>query len=240
MKENTALEYVGSGADRLDPFFTRRGFVKVSGAFVASMAALGLLPETAVAAPANSKGKVDFYATPSHVLKVNRARCTGCQRCEMSCTLKNDGTSQPAAARIHVNDGFYYGSELGSGDGIYYSMEWNVRTCHMCKTALCQTACPYGAIKTNESGVRDVDPEKCVGCGTCVAACPWHMPVVNTVTGKSTKCIACGRCADQCPNGALELVKWEDVNHSSGPTRQENPLPLVSEQQDFIAGGKLA
>ena len=67
------------------------------------------------------------------------------------------------------------------------------------------------------------------------AACPYHMPVVNTVTGKSSKCIACGRCAEQCPNGALEFVEWENVNHSSGPTKQENPLPLVSEQQDFIA-----
>ena len=43
MKENTAMEQVGSGADRLDSFFTRRGFVKVSGAFVAGMVALGLL-----------------------------------------------------------------------------------------------------------------------------------------------------------------------------------------------------
>lgn len=158
----------------------------------------------------------------------------------MSCTLKNDGVSQPAAARIHVNDGFYYGSELGSGDGIYYSMEWMVRTCHMCTTALCQTSCPQAAILTDDNGVRSVDPDKCVGCGTCVAACPWHMPVVNTVTKKSTKCIACGRCADQCPNGALELVKWENVNHSSGPTRQANPEQLVTEKQDFIAGGKIA
>ncbi len=121
MKENTALEQVGSGADRLDSFFTRRGFVKVSGAFVASMVALGLLPDAAAAAPTSSKGKVDYYATPSHVLKVNRARCTGCQRCEMSCTLLNDGVSQPAAARIHVHDGYQYGKELGSGDGIFYS-----------------------------------------------------------------------------------------------------------------------
>lgn len=240
MKENTALEQVGSGADRLDAFFTRRGFVKVSGAFVASMVALGLLPDTAAAAPTSSNGAVEYYATPKHVLKVNRARCTACQRCEMSCTLKNDGVAQPASARIHVHDGYYYGSEIGSGDGIYYSCEWNVRTCHMCTTALCQTSCPHNAITTDDTGTRSVDPDKCVGCGTCVAACPWHMPVVNTQTGKSSKCIACGRCAEQCPNGALELVKWENVNHSSSPTRQENPRTPVTEVQDFIAGGKVS
>ncbi len=71
MKENTAMQQVGSGADRLDSFFTRRGFVKVSAAFVAGMVALGLLPDTAAAAPTSSKGEVDYYATPAHVLKVN-------------------------------------------------------------------------------------------------------------------------------------------------------------------------
>lgn len=246
MKENTALEQVGSGADRLDSFFTRRGFVKVSGAFVASMVALGLLPDEAAAAPMSSKGAVDYYATPSHVLKVNRARCTACQRCEMSCTLQNDrdedgsGVSQPAAARIHVHDGFFFGAGFDTYDGMYYSCEWQVRACHMCTTALCQTSCPQGAIKTLKDGTREVDPEKCVGCGTCVASCPWHMPVVNTVTHKSTKCIACGRCADQCPNGAIKLVEWENVNHSSGPTRSEIKFPYASEVQDFVGGGKIA
>ena len=63
MKENTAMEQVGSGADRLDSFFTRRGFVKVSGAFVAGMVALGLLPDSAAAAPTSSKGEV-YYTRP--------------------------------------------------------------------------------------------------------------------------------------------------------------------------------
>ncbi|MDO4436544.1 MAG: 4Fe-4S binding protein [Coriobacteriaceae bacterium] len=240
MEENTALEQVGSGADRLDSFFTRRGFVKVSGAFVAGMVALGLLPDSAAAAPTSSKGEVDYYATPAHVLKVNRARCTGCQRCEMMCTLQNDGASQPAAARIHVHDGFQFGSDWESYDGVYYSCEWQIRACHMCTTALCQTACPHGAIVTTDDGTRTVDPEKCVGCGTCVAACPWHMPVVNTETHKASKCIACGRCADQCPNGALELIKWENVNHSSGPTRSETKWDYADDIQDFVGGGKVA
>ena len=188
----------------------------------------------------NTAMEVDYYATPAHVLKVNRARCTGCQRCEMMCTLQNDGASQPAAARIHVHDGFQFGSDWESCDGIYYSCEWQIRACHMCTTALCQTSCPHGAIVTMDDGTRTVDPEKCVGCGTCVAACPWHMPVVNTETHKSTKCVACGRCADQCPNGALELIKWENVNHSSGPTRSETKWPYADDVQDFVGGGKIA
>ena len=49
----------------------------------------------------------------------------------------------------------------------------------------------------------------------------------------------CGRCAEQCPNGALELIEWENVNHSSGPTKQENPDPLISEKQDYVGGGKI-
>ncbi|MFR2950677.1 MAG: hypothetical protein ACLTKG_04725 [Collinsella intestinalis] len=46
--------------------------------------------------------------------------------------------------------------------------------------------------------------------------------------------------AEQCPNGALELIKWENVNHSSGPTRSEIKWPYVSEVQDFVGGGKIA
>lgn len=241
MEENTALEQASSSADRLESFFTRRGFVKVSGAFVAAMVGLGLLPESAAATPTSSNGEVDYYAAPSNVLKVYRSRCTGCQRCEMSCTLQNDGVSQPAAARIHVHDGFYFGAGLDTSDGLYYSAEWMIRQCHMCKSAMCQTACPHGAILTNpDNGVRYVDSDKCVGCGTCVSACPWNIPVINTVTGKSAKCIACGRCAEQCPNGAIELVEWENVNHSSGPTRSEVTFPVVTETQDFVGGGHVA
>ena len=59
--------------------------------------------------------------------------------------------------------------------------------------------------------IPELDREKCVGCGTCVAACPWHMPVVNTETHKSTKCVACGYCASMCPCGALKVCTWEEV-----------------------------
>ena len=212
MKENTAMEQVGSGADRLDSFFTRRGFVKVSGAFVAGMVALGLLPDSAAAAPTSSKGEVDYYATPAHVLKVNRARCTGCQRCEMMCTLKNDGATQQSIARVRVWDNYNFGSGVDTNDGIFGNCQFTVASCKQCADPQCAKYCPVHAIHSDEeTGARVVDEDVCIGCGMCSAACPWNMPHVNAQTGTSTKCISCGRCAEQCPNGAIKFIDWEDI-----------------------------
>ena len=74
---------------------------------------------------------------------------------------------------------------------------------------------PPEAIITNEQGIRVVDTDKCIGCGACVEACPWHMPTVNPETGKSSKCIACGACVAGCPSGALSIVDWDAVTSAA-------------------------
>lgn len=71
------------------------------------------------------------------------------------------------------------------------------------------------AISANEQGVKVIDQEKCVGCGACTQACPWHMPTVNPETKKSSKCIQCGACAAGCPSGALSIIPWDAVTAAS-------------------------
>jgi 4Fe-4S ferredoxin len=62
-------------------------------------------------------------------------------------------------------------------------------------------------------------PEKCIGCGTCVQACPKGNLAVGAVGAivrgllnadflemkESEECLVCGICARVCPTGALEL-----------------------------------
>lgn len=206
----------------LEKEYTRRQFLKMSGkglaglTMTAAMLSLFGCSEEEVEA-----GVVDAIAIPQGMLVVNRSKCTGCQRCETNCTLINDGKAQPHLARLKMRDSIYVGEEgVGSdyqhGDGNLGLWGFAPKLCRQCKDPACVKACAKRAIHADEkTGARVVDEEKCIGCGACTAACPWHMPTVDEETMKSTKCITCGYCASGCPTNALSIVTWEDIAKAS-------------------------
>ena len=49
--------------------------------------------------------------------------------------------------------------------------EVNKDLCSQCR--ICETVCPHGAIRVNETGA-EVDQAFCQGCGLCISACPSH------------------------------------------------------------------
>lgn len=193
--------------------FTRRqAVVGGVGIGVLGLVAGGVLAKWGVVEDAIASGRIDMSATPTKLIVTDRARCSGCQRCEIACSLKNDGRASHASSRVHVWQNYNFGHGSDSGDGIYGNCEFTVENCKQCKDAACMKACPVHAIAPDkESGARVIDPDKCIGCGACNAACPWHMPKLDPETNVSSKCVACGRCAEQCPNGAIKLVDWKDI-----------------------------
>jgi len=86
----------------------------------------------------------------------------------------------------------------------------------------CIKACKYGAISIVD-GVAKVDSDKCVGCMSCVAACPRdvivpveydkhviiacssHAKGAIPVRGCSQGCIGCGICMKVCPKDAIHV-----------------------------------
>jgi heterodisulfide reductase subunit A-like polyferredoxin len=70
--------------------------------------------------------------------------------------------------------------------------------------------------------VAVVDPQKCVGCLTCVRICPYDVPKVSqeysgvgTILGAAyiepAVCHGCGSCASECPAQAIQLSHYTDV-----------------------------
>ncbi len=53
---------------------------------------------------------------------------------------------------------------------------------------------------------RQVDPEKCIGCGKCQDVC-WYKGIEldGKKAHKTEDCIGCGYCFQVCPTGALEV-----------------------------------
>ncbi len=200
---------------------TRRKFLSIMGkGTVALSFSSGLLGLIGCTAQELESGVVTATVIgdkePVAVLVHNRARCSGCQLCEINCTLMNDGKVQPHLSRVKVHDTFYFGEKADSenyagGEGLFGSLQWTSRTCAQCADAACMKACPVGAIYADENtGIRMVNEEKCVGCGMCAQACPYNLPTIDADTHKSTKCVACGYCAKMCPNGALKIIPWSE------------------------------
>ena len=83
-----------------------------------------------------------------------------------------------------------------------------------------------------------IDPMRCIGCGTCVSACP-EGDVLGIVGGTATvvnglRCVGHGRCEIACPVGAIEV--------GLGDLKSRKDIPILDGWQQttvpglFVAG----
>ena len=94
----------------------------------------------------------------------------------------------------------------------------------------CVQACKFGAMTLNaETGLVEIDPDKCTACGACVKTCPKGLIELRkkwpknraiyvacrsknrgSVVMKACKagCIGCGKCAKACPFEAITIDNY--------------------------------
>ena len=71
--------------------------------------------------------------------------------------------------------------------------------------------------------VAEVDPDKCVGCLTCMRTCPFEIPQMIDLEGRNgvgglggaafidpAQCQGCGTCTGECPANAIQLINYTD------------------------------
>lgn len=162
-----------------------------------------------VGGAATMKAVADYLgkAAPEKEPTVAVVRCGG-TLCNRARTNTFDGAASCAVVAS------LYGGETGCTFG-----------CLGCGD--CTRVCDFDAIHMNpETGLPEVDEEKCTACGACVKACPKmiielrkkgikgrrvYVNCVNKDKGAITRkacsvgCIGCGKCVKICPFEAITL-----------------------------------
>lgn len=119
-----------------------------------------------------------------NIMVVDLDRCIGCKACQVACKMEN-GVAL-GSSRIKV---------LAIGPtGTYPDLEMYFLPvmCQHCEEPPCVKVCPTGASYIrNEDGLVLVEKEKCIGCKSCLRACPYEANLFNNEMRVSDKCTLC-------------------------------------------------
>jgi Fe-S-cluster-containing dehydrogenase component len=137
------------------------------------------------------------------VILIDQEKCTGCRQCEMVCSVFHTGSSNPSRSRIKV--------VKWENEGIYLPT-----TCQNCEKPFCTEVCPTKACHREPENLRVViDKDLCIGCKTCIVACPFGAPSFDHVDRISVKCDYCDgdpQCVNFCTVKAVTYVDADRVN----------------------------
>jgi tetrathionate reductase subunit B len=142
---------------------------------------------------------------------VDQRRCVGCHSCTIACKSENN-----------VPLGYWRSWVKGIQKGNYPNVEnlFLRRLCNHCNTPPCTQVCPVQAtVRREEDGVVVMYYGKCIGCGMCIAACPYDARFFNPIRNTADKCDFCASridnglqpaCVEACLSRALIFGDMDD------------------------------
>ncbi len=169
--------------------------------------------------------------------------CIGCRSCEVACVVAHHGGQFPGKRE-------YFTPRLKVIKGAKASI---AISCHHCEDAPCASACPNDAIIRSHDSIQ-VLQEKCIGCKSCVIACPFGMMTVVTETvqppsqrladayerTEAQKCDLCAEqnyqpaCVDACPTQALQLL---DEHQIAARQQQKRLAAALKDPASYLIAG---
>ena len=175
------------------PEVTRRHFLTVTGTIIL-LAGTGCATGTGQGrgpSLAETLANAKYPPADGYIL-VDSKKCQGCASCMLSCSLIHEGIESLSLSRIQVIQNIFEA----------FPHDLTVEQCRQCVDPICVEKCPEQALGVNPKfgNVRMVDRSKCIGCGTCIEACPFtpSRPVLTEDKDFDGELIA--RKCDLCAN----------------------------------------
>jgi formate dehydrogenase iron-sulfur subunit len=159
---------------------------------------------------------------------IDISKCIGCKACQSACMEWNDLRDVVGEAQGYYDNPRDLTDESWTVMRFFEvepngKLEWLIRKdgCMHCADPGCLKACPApGAIVQYSNGIVDFHQENCIGCGYCIAGCPFNIPRISKKDSKAYKCTLCSdrvsvglepACVKTCPTGAIVFGAKEDM-----------------------------
>ena len=157
---------------------------------------------------------------------IDNRKCIGCHACTVAC--KSEHEVPIGVNRTHVK-------YIETGEYPNNSREFSVHRCNHCEDSPCTTICPTIALFTREDGIVDFDDERCIGCKSCMQACPYDALYIDPNKGTAAKCNYCAHrieesyepaCVIVCPTEAIISGDLDEENSSISNYILENNVSV--------------
>ena len=132
-------------------------------------------------------------------------KCVGCRICGLVCSLIKEKGFNPLLSRIR---------------SIRMEPTFNISiACCLCEDPTCVKSCPKSALSKNmETGIIQVDEDKCNGCAWCIESCEFGTIILHPTKKIAAICDLCvgdPKCIQYCPTGALMFVSTEEISQKT-------------------------
>jgi Fe-S-cluster-containing dehydrogenase component len=91
--------------------------------------------------------------------------------------------------------------------------------CCLCEDPTCVKSCPRSALSKNEeTGIIQVDEDKCNGCAWCIESCEFGAIILHPTKKVVKICDLCNgdpKCIQYCPRDALMFVTTEEISQKA-------------------------
>ena len=163
---------------------------------------------------------------------IDQRTCIGCHACTVACKTEHE---------VPLGQFRTWVKYVDTGTFPDTTRSFGVMRCNHCTDAPCVKICPTQALFKRDDGIVDFDSSRCIGCKSCMQACPYDAIYIDDDTHTAAKCNMCAHrvdadlepaCVVVCPTHSIWVGDLDDPESGIARLVSTNQTAVRSPEQN--------